>query len=226
MVMGSDTPQFVLYDTREVLFGRRDGCYRHQLSERELQELMARVRAVTSGPPIKRFIDLAPDITDQSSVDFYLDGDGKYVATRVYGLSTSGHLAAPYTVMSGSSKRDTMPKELASLYEFLHSRDYPDSHRWLPKYFEVIIWPYEYAPDTSIRWPRDWPSIDSERAIKHGDMYSIFLDSALLPQLERFLRTRKETGAVEVAGKKRAADWRYVFPSEPVWRKALERARP
>ena len=226
MVIGTDTPQFVLYDTREALFFGRGGCYRHQLSEREFQDVMTRVTAVTRGGPIKRFIDLAPDITDQPSADLYLDGGGKRVATRVYGISTRGHPAGPYTVMSRGSKADKLPKELGSLYEFLHDLNYPHSQHWVPKHIEVMIWPYEYAPDASIHWPKDWPSIDSERAIKHGDMYSIYLDSTLLPQLQRFLRTRKETGAVEVGGKKWAAGWRYVFPSEPIWRKALERARP
>ena len=226
MVMGSDTPQYLLYDTREALFFRRDDCYRHQLSEREFQDIMTRVTAVTRAGPIKRFIDLAPDITDQPSADFYLDRGDKRVATRVYGMSTRDHPAGPYTVMSRGSKADKLPKELGSLYEFLHARDYPHSQRWLPKHIEVMIWPYEYARDASIHWPKDWPSINSERAIKHGDMYSIYLNSALLPQLERFLRTRKETGSVEIGGKKWAADYRYVFPSEPVWRTALESARP
>jgi hypothetical protein len=225
MVIGSDTPQYVLYETREALFFRHDGFYRHQLSDEEFRDVMTRVTAVTRVGPLKRFIDVAPDITDQPSADFYLDGGEKRVATRVYGLSTRDHPMAPYTGMSRGSKADKLPRELGRLYHFLHTRDYPRSRRWLPRYIEVMIWPYEYAPDASIHWPRDWPSLDSERAIKRGDMYSIYLDSVLLPELKRFLRTRRETGAIEIGGKKWAADYRYVFPSEPAWRRALERAR-
>ena len=55
--------------------------------------------------------------------------------------------------------------------------------------------------------------------------YSIFLDGSVLPELQKFLRTQKEKGAVEIAGKKWAVSFRSVFPSEPVWRKALDRAQ-
>jgi hypothetical protein len=85
-----------------------------------------------------------------------------------------------------------------------------------------MIWPYEYAPDVSITWPKNWPGLDSKRAIKRGDSYSIFLDGIMFPELQKFLKTRKEKGAVKIGDKKWAVSFRYVFPSEPMWRKAFE----
>ena len=65
-----------------------------------------------------------------------------------------------------------------------------------------MIRPYEYAPDASIylgekigqRWTRS--------VSKRGSSYSIFLDGSALPELRKFLQTRKDKGAVEIGGKK------------------------
>jgi hypothetical protein len=43
----------------------------------------------------------------------------------------------------------------------------------------------------------------------------------MLPKLRAFLKTRKEKGPVEISGKKMTASYRFVFPSERIWRKAL-----
>ena len=83
---------------------------------------------------------------------------------------------------------------------------------------EVMIWPYENAPDASSVWPKEWPGINSQRSMKRGDSYSIFLDGALLPKLRKFLETGKARGAVEIGGKKWDVSYRFAFPSEPVWR--------
>lgn len=84
-----------------------------------------------------------------------------------------------------------------------------------------MLWPYEYAPDASIRWPMEWPGLDSPQASRRGDSYSIYLPGKSLDDLRAFLGTRREKGAVEVGGKKWAASHRYVFPSEPTWSRAF-----
>jgi hypothetical protein len=129
-----------------------------------------------------------------------------------------------YTAIPNSRSADSVPDELLELHKFLSSIEYADSKEWIPKYVEVMIWPYEYAPDASIAWPKDWPSLDSDRSRKRGDSYSIFLDGSLLPDLRSFLHTRKEKGAVEIGGRKWAVSFRQVFPSEPTWRKAFQGA--
>jgi hypothetical protein len=88
-----------------------------------------------------------------------------------------------------------------------------------------MIWPFDHAKEVSIIWPKDWPGLDSARAIKRRDSYSIFLDGSMRAELQKLLSQRKETGAVEIGGKKWAVEFRSVFPSEPVWRKALEKGK-
>jgi hypothetical protein len=84
-----------------------------------------------------------------------------------------------------------------------------------------MIWAYDYAPDVSIHWPKDWPGIDSPSTLKRRDAYSIFLPGAEIPRLRDFLKTQKEKGAVEIGGKKWAVSVRNAFPSEPTWSKAF-----
>jgi len=57
--------------------------------------------------------------------------------------------------------------------------------------------------------------------MKRGKSYSVCLGGNQLPELKNFLKTRHEKGVVEIDGKKWAAAYRHVFPSEPAWTKSL-----
>ncbi len=62
-----------------------------------------------------------------------------------------------------------------------------------------MLWPYEYASEPSIAWPKDWPSLSSKDTIKRGaDSWSVYLPGELMPQLEAFVKTPK--------GKRRCPD--------------------
>jgi len=113
------------------------------------------------------------------------------------------------------------PAELLKLHKWLCDLDYRNAKAWTPRFVEVMLWDYSNAPQVSIQWPREWPSLDSDRAINRGELHSIFLDGTLLPRLQRLLATQNEKGALEIAGKKMATSYRFTFPSEPVWRKAF-----
>lgn len=93
--------------------------------------------------------------------------------------------------------------------------------QWLPDKIEVMLIPYEYAPEESIVWPKEWPSLNSKDAKKRSEStYSIFLSSKKLSELENFLATGKPRGAVLIDGKKMSVTYRFPFPHEELW--ALE----
>jgi hypothetical protein len=108
------------------------------------------------------------------------------------------------------------------LYEYLTHVRFSGSTPWTPGYIEVMIWPYEQAPEGVVHWPHRWPGLDSPNAMKRGDSYSIFLQGSELAQLRAFLRARDEDVAVEIGGKNWAVAYRFVFPSEPVWVEAFK----
>ena len=230
MVIGSDVPRLAAYEDGTIIFLKKSetnvNYYSKKLSESELQDLRKHLKPVADFKNLKLFYNLLPNVTDQPEARLFLQDGNRSLATRVYGLRMpEGHFN-PHTLLSKpkGNKPDDVPNELLELHKYLCSLDYADSKEWSPKYVEVMIWPYEYAPDASIQWPKSWPGLGSERSFKRDESYSIFLDGNLLPELQRFLKTRNEKGAVEIAGKKWAVSYRPVFPSEPVWMTAFAKS--
>ncbi|HEV7667193.1 MAG TPA: hypothetical protein VGS22_01635 [Thermoanaerobaculia bacterium] len=225
MVIGSDTPRVAVYENGEVIFVKKVGgdlAYHHvRLAKEALEKLRGEIKPLLAVKNLEPWYNLAPNITDQPQSMFYLRDGDREVATCVYGLMAAGTKLPAYTQFPGGPKATAPPDALLKLHERLCHLDFPASIEWRPDYLEVMLWDYSYAPESSIHWPKEWPSLDSERALKRGDSYSVFLDGSLLPKLREFLSTRNEKGAVEVAGKKLAASYRFVFPSEPVWSKAF-----
>jgi hypothetical protein len=226
MVIDSDTPRVAVYEDGTVIFWKessRNGNYRRkQLSPVELSEFKKQLAPVTTLKDLKQFYSLRPHVTDQPEARFYVGEGERQLVTTVYGLRATDTNSSAQNRFPDKSKPDDVPGQLLQLHRFLCSIDYRDSDEWTPRFVEVMIWPYEYAPDASIIWPKDWPDLNSNRAIKREDSYSIFLDGTMLPELQKFLKTRKVKGAVKIGGKKWAISCRPVFPSEPTWRKAFE----
>lgn len=226
MVIGSDTPRVAIYDDGQMIFVKKvDGrlAYHHVTVDKEtLAAFRDRLKPVLALKGLKRRYDVRPNVTDQPEAMFYLRDGDRQVTTRVYGLTADGAERRPSTAYPDGPEPDVPPTELLKLHKWLCSLDLRGGKEWTPKYVEVMLWDYSYAPDPSIQWPKQWPSLDSAGTIKRGeDQYSIFLDGAMLPELRKFLATRKEKGAVEVAGKKFAASYRRTFPGEPLWMAAF-----
>ncbi len=220
MVIGSDTPRVAIYENGDVIFAKtinKSLVYHHvTLDKAALDKVRTQISSVLTRKDLKPHYDII-EATDQPTASFYFrDGKQEFV-TSVYGLTSGRKLP-----ISSASKTAMPPEELLKLHKWFSELDFAKSKEWTPKYIEVMFWDYSYAPDSSISWPKDWPSLHSDRAIKHSDMYSVFLDSALLPKLRSFLAKCKEKGAVALDGKKMAASYRYTFPGEPLWRKAFE----
>jgi hypothetical protein len=225
MVIGSDTPRVAIYENGDVIFAKdvngRSG-YRHvTLDKRELDEVREHMKPVLALKHLKPHYDIRPGVTDQPIAMFYFSDGGREAVTSVYGLMAAGAKLPAYSQPANGPKAIFPPDELLKLHKWLCELDYANSKEWIPKYVEVMLWDYSYAPEASIQWPKAWPALHSDRALKRGDSYSIFLDGALLPELREFLATRNERGAVEVEGHKMAASYRFTFPGEPAWRRAL-----
>jgi hypothetical protein len=217
MVIGSDTPRVAVYENGDVIFTKKIGdayAYHYKkLAPPELSVLERRWQAMLTLTPPKDGYEISY-ATDQATAVFYLRQGDKTFATRVYGLDCRGTVP----VASNLKPDAKPPAALYDVHRTLCVLDFSDSQPWVPKYIEVMFWDYSYAPNQSVAWPKTWAGFDSERAIKRGEAYSIFLDGTQLPALRSFLKTQREKGAVELAGKKWAVDFRYTFPSEPMWR--------
>lgn len=225
MVIGADTPRVAVYEDGMVIFLRKSGksanFHRKDLSASELSDFKKRLTPTLDLKDLNRSYSLS-DATDQPQALFYIRDAKRELTTSVYGLQAVSTKPSTDTVLPSVRKPGAVPNELRELHKFLCTIEYSDSKEWTPRYLEVMVWPYEYAPDASITWPKDWPDLDSKRSFKRRGSYSIFLDGSALPELQKFLQTRKAKGAVKIGNKKWAVSFRYVIPSEPVWRRAFE----
>jgi len=228
MVIGSDTPSFVLYENGQVIYRKTeaDRQSRHmtkQLSQAQLIDLKAKLSAAAKPSPPKRHFDLAPQVTDQPETKFYVNMDGTSFVTTIYGLTSGRPVESRPRTPGGDGKGELLPQQLTDLHAFLSTLEYADATEWVPRYVEAMVWDYGYAPEESIHWPKDWSGLNSATSLKRGDAYSIFLPGSEYPKLRLFLSTRKEKGAVEIDGKKWIVSVRDTFPSEPVWVEALRK---
>lgn len=226
MVIGSDTPMVTIYDNGQIVYLKREKerppvLLAYQLPTNELAAIREKLTSFGDYSKLKRYYDLAPGVTDLPETKIYLSPDDGNLVTTVYGLMVSETHLPGYSTFGGGGKPDMLPEMIKNLHSYLTSLDFADAQPWEPPYVEAMIWGYDYAPEESIYWPKNWPGLDSPNALKRGDAYSIFLPGEKLPQLREFLKTRKEKGAVEIGGKKWVVSIRYTFPSEPVWIEAF-----
>ncbi|QDH34899.1 hypothetical protein [Porphyrobacter sp. YT40] len=183
MVIGSDSPRFVLYEDGTVIYRTETGYQAVTLAAADSAALAAKVKLAG----INDYTDYTK-VTDQPS-SIIIDFRDK-LAVVAYG-ATSQH-----------RDRGDASDRLLSMITLLREYRSPDAAPWEPDAIEVMIWPYEYAPEASIIWPAEWPGLDHAATVQRGDSYSLFIPISDKDALLAFLETRKARGAVEIGGKK------------------------
>jgi len=227
MVIGSDTPMTTIYEDGQViqLKQKKDAPPQYiqtQLSEQELDKVKKKLLSFGKYIDVKQAYDLAPNVFDLPETKIYLNLYKTKLVTTIYGLMLPGTNLPAYSSFPTEEKANNLPDSIKNLHQYLTKLNFDTSKEWNPKFVEVMIWPYEYAPDESIIWPKEWPGLDSPQTLKRRDAYSIFFPGEKTNQLGEFLMTRKPKGAVEIGGKKWAVSVRYTFPSEPIWREVFQ----
>jgi len=218
-VVGAETPRIAIYENGDVIYSRggpgpkQDTYFYAELSFPALADVIGHLKPVTDLKKLKSTYSLSGG---GGATLFYLRVDNKTVVTSVHGLRPQDD-----RVDFQGRGIDKIPVELRQLYHYLLTVDFNPTRPWHPIYVEAMIWPFEGDPDKLLRWPKDWPDLDSDRAIKRKSGYSIFLDGSKRDDLKQFLAGEKEKDAVLIDGRKWTASSRSVFPSEPVWRKAF-----
>jgi hypothetical protein len=203
MVIGSDSPTFALYSDGTAIFRTKAGLRSTKLDQTQQSDL---VRVFTNPELAGLFGGYhAANATDQPNNELLVYGNKLPFYISVYGS------------LDDKSVRAKLPKVIIDAFDKLRYFQVSNSRAWLPDRVEVMVWPYEYAPDPSVVWPQRWPHLKDATTRKRGDSYSIFIPSAELHALKMFLASRTEKAAVEIDGKKFAASVRLPFPHESMW---------
>lgn len=204
MVVGSDSPAFALYEDGTVIQRTETGFSKATLTKEESAKFLEQLdlRALS-----QLYGSYQPtDRTDQPEHVLLIYQGEKPAFVSVYGS------------LETNDVRSKLPSEIVAAFEKVKAFEHSQSRAWVPEHVEVMIWPYEYAPEPSIMWPKDWPGLNDPRTIKRGDdSFSVFFPSTNLSALRAFLEQRSEKGAIEIDGRKWAASIRFPFPQESHW---------
>lgn len=225
LVIGSDSPKFVLYDDGTLVYLRDPPNFDEPFVTRWVADWVRFQKELVSFDfaQAKDHYELST-FTDQMSTVIWTPGKtvgiyGDWRKPGVFGKEDSN------PEMKAISEREkkmwkSLPDEIRRTLARIEEQRTVKGSNWLPERIEVMFWPYEYAPDESIIWPEEWPGLYAKDSrIRKKDSFSVYLPSEKLAELRRFFRTRKEKGAVLIDGKKMADEIRFPFPGEEAWMK-------
>jgi hypothetical protein len=208
-VLGSDSPAFVLYDDRSVIYYQKEeGIYKYVvLSEDEFTELCKSLLNPQIAVLKKNYS--TTDITCENIYCFFFRFSNKKYLISVYGHPTE--------IQKGGTPP---PKEIREIFSKVSNFKHKNAANWLPAKIEILFWPYDYAPDKSVEWPKAWPDLKAPDTIKRKDsLYSVYLDSKYFNELKVFVKKINPKGAVLVNGRKMTISYRLPIPGEDVFRK-------
>ncbi len=204
MVIGSDTPTFVLYEKGQVIYKRREGdtvrTYEVSLSEEDAKRFIEKLGIGESFYKLPEIIEMS-NWTDQPTNTLVVR------LSSPKNVNVYGNLRrAPRVGEKGA------PPEFLSVYKQLIDFNPASAKIWEPTAIEVMLWDYNYAPNKVI-WPKSLPDLKSSSTKKLGSMYSIVIERADFDAFKKFYETVGEKTAVEINGKKMAISYRYPFPN-------------
>lgn len=222
MVIGSDSAKFAIYDDGSVIYQAAKPTAERPFSRRQIDDPAKASERLLGFDPAK--VDVEYELssaTDQISTTIWTPEK----KIKIYGdwrkPLTFGGLDNPDMKAIDERERkmwEALPNEVRAFLAAIEKEREKEGDPWLPESVEVMLWPYDYAPDASIVWPAGWPDLKSKTTRKRDeDSYSVFLPSESYPELRKFILTRKEKGAVLINEKKMAISYRFPFPKEAAW---------
>ena len=119
-----------------------------------------------------------------------------------------------YGRIDEKGSRKNIPKQLSEIHDFVLGFDNDNAVSWIPDKIEIMLSDYSHSPETPLKWPNNWPDLNSPRAVtRQGGVTSIYLDKKYFADLKKLLKKRKEKQAIEISGRKFYAEYRFPLPN-------------
>jgi hypothetical protein len=209
MVLGSDSPSFVLYDTGLVivLSENASGEFEYvsvQLSPAERNELFESLAG--DWEQRQTFFEL------ESYYDLTLATDQPTSTIYLFDTFGGGHSVSVYGELHGNDSiagSESAPEAFLRLYDAISAYDAKFARPWLPDYFEVIVWEYDYSDP--VDWPSDFPDLDDPATVERDSVYSLYIP---IEDLSRFQSLVDDAVAIRMNGQTWAFSVRYPLPHE------------
>jgi hypothetical protein len=207
MVISSDSPTFVLYDSGQAIYwnGEASRYETVTLDEAELAAFLDEID-VSAFERLDEYYDLVMKTDQRTEVIRVRLDNGTDKVVSAYGDLRSDREAI-----------DAAPEVLLNAYDAITRFHREDAAQWEPERYEVMLW--EYDTRDANDWPEDWPGLDSPYTVQRDDQYSIFITPEQFAELDAMMQRNP---AVELGDQTWAASWRYPFPHEAVWQVMVE----
>lgn len=209
LVIGSDSPTFVLYSDGLAIFRASDpasspsGYLSTRLSKVQYQALVSSISP-------EALVDLAASYTaslstDQPSNELHVWVNGRRKSVSVYGA-----------LRRDPEARSKVPTQFLRAFDTL-TKFSADAGPWLPDFIEVLIWPYEYSPEEPLPWPQGWPPFEKARPRGREGLHQVFLGAEHFGSLLQLLNSLKPKQAVRLGDRKWSISYRLPLPQEHSW---------
>jgi hypothetical protein len=208
MVIGSDTPSFVLYDSGQVVYkyieGNRVKHYYVNLSNDEINNFIEFLNISDEIYNIDEYI-IAEDVTDQPFNILYLNMD---IKKRIGVYGNLKYYA-----------REKTPKVFLDIYDKITTYRNESAKEWFPPRIEIMFseWP---GAKNKRNWIEGYPDLESDTSWHHNDIYSVYLNIENYPLfIEYYNLIKRNKEAVEINGKTMILRYRFPFPwiNEPYY---------
>ncbi|SFC94546.1 DNA phosphorothioation-dependent restriction protein DptG [Zunongwangia mangrovi] len=208
MVIGSDIPEFTLYDNGELIYKvqkrKKVKLRRVKLENDEITDWISFVE--NNGlDSLKENYD-ASYLTDQPYNRLLVNTDNLQKEISVYGYLNKNN--------QYEKTRKLTPSNFLKIYDRLSTYKNRKSKKWIPDFIEVMFWPYNHSPEKPKAWPENWPDFSNKRTVDRDGLYSVYLKKNHLKELNDFIESLGEKQAVEINGKKWSISYRYPLPHQ------------
>jgi hypothetical protein len=208
-VTGYETPAFAFYTDGTVIYSKQESIekinyFSVKLDSTQLSTLVNELN-LSELQTLEEFYNVSSDPADQqNNILFFYKGDS-LKASRVYG-----------DLVNDMGARELTPKSFLRVYDKITNIDLENSKIWMPQYIELVITPYESTKDPK-DWPDDFPDLESPNTVRHGDLYSLYIDISKYEKFKILQNDRKKGHGFLISDKKWKVTVRYPFPEEDIW---------
>jgi hypothetical protein len=209
MVIGSDSPTFVLYSDGLAIFHASEptkspsGYLSTRLSKIQHEALISTISPEALGDLSASY--MASYSTDQPRNELHVWVNGRRKSVSVYGA-----------LRRDPEARSRTPEQFLRAFDTI-TNFAPKAGPWIPELIEVLIWPYQYSPDEPLQWPHDWPTFDQARPRGREGLHQVFLEAKHFESLRQLVSSLKPKQAVRYGNRKWAISYRLPLPQEDSW---------
>jgi hypothetical protein len=204
MVIGSDTPSFVLYDSGHLVYKyieKNEAQHRYlKLTNNEMDDFI-------------KFLNISDEVYDMDEfINIYKDD---YVTDYPYNILYLNMDIKKRIVVYGDLRKyigENVPKSFLEIYNKIINYRNIFAIEWFPPKIEIMF--SEWSGAKNIRkWIEGYPDLKSDASWQHGKIYSVYLDIEKYSEfIDYYNLVYKNNEAVEINDKTMVLRYRLPFP--------------